>query len=427
MALTVETDRAEQFADEKALARDVEAAASYCHEIRHDMTVDADSKGWVADHVDEDELARVLEIAAEIRDRADVFVLVGVGGSNQAARAVIEGLADSVSGPRVVYAGNTLSAVAVARLIRELEGKSFYINVIAKNFETLEPGSHYRVLRDLLRRTHADDEVARRTILTGSPGSHLHDIARREGCRFLEFPHAVGGRYSAFSAVGLLPIAVAGLDPHAYLRGRSSVAGLLSADGAANGAVRYAATRHALFAGGYTTEVLAGFEPDLHYFSRWWWQLFGESEGKKHTGIYPSMAVYSEDLHSIGQYLQDGQRSLMETFISVRSPSGSVTVPPDPAFGDRFDYLDGMDFVRINRAAEESTCEAHLAGGVPCLRLVVDELDEFHFGELYYFFMVACAVSGKLFGINPFDQDGVEHYKRSMFRALGKPDAPAGR
>ena len=364
------------------------------------------------------QLDLIKEKAAEIRQNAEVFVLVGVGGSNQAARAMIEAI-QKPGGPRIVYAGNTLSACEVARVLQAIEGKSVYIDVIAKNFETLEPGSHYRVLRAAMAKRYSKEEMAKRVILTGTVGSRLEEIAKENGCTFLHFPLRVGGRYSAFTPVALLPLAVAGLDVDAYLEGGRAMEQLLAkTEGGI--AAEYAAVRHALWLRGFRVEMLTAFEPRLFWAEQWWKQLFGESEGKDKKGMLPASMINSEDLHSMGQYMQDGLRILTETFLSVDDPGASVVIEPDPDFKDGFDYLDGMDFANINRAAEKATLHANAAGGVPCVVLRLPRIDERTFGLVYYFFMVACALSGRLLGVNPFDQEGVEEYKRSMFAALGK-------
>lgn len=418
MGLILESQGAESFVDSSALEAEFRRGGALLEELLAGGTPsDRGSLGWLRCDRAAGPLAGIEEKAAEVREEAEVFVLVGVGGSNQAARGAIEALGRG-RGPRVVYAGNTLSARYLGALLEELEGKSVYLNVIAKNFQTLEPGSHFRVLRRYLEDRYGASGAARRVVVTGSRGSRLEELAGEKGYRFLDFPQDVGGRYSAFTPVALFPMAVAGLDLRAYLQGGGDQERAVSASGAENPALRYAALRNLLFRGGFLVEVLASFEPDLGYFGRWWWQLFGESEGKGGTGIYPSFAQYSEDLHSIGQYLQEGQRVLMETFLSVRDPGASFPFPGDPDSRDGFDYLEGMDFAAVNRVAEGATKAAHEAGGVPCSTVSVDRLDEYHFGQLYYFFMLACAVSGKLLGVNPFDQEGVEAYKRGMFAAL---------
>lgn len=416
--IRIEFSMAAPFAD-GALLAETEKKAALAYADLMDPSKEADVKGWLQPMEQNDAYKAMMDKAAEIREKADAFVLVGVGGSNQAARAVIKALQQDGT-PEIVYAGNTLSAPALQKVLRHLDSKrEICINVIAKNFETLEPGSHFRVLRDYLRRRYPDEDIAPRVVLTGTYGSRLEEIAKENGYTFLEFPVPVGGRYSVLTPVGLFPMAVAGIDIPKLLSGALRMKELLSTPD--NPAVRYAALRQHLYRDkGFDTEVLASFEPQLDYFAKWWVQLFGESEGKEKQGIFPTAVSYSEDLHSLGQYMQDGRRNLSETFISIDEPDGSVPVPADPDFGDRFDYLDGMDFLEINHAAEAATLRAHFEGGVPCFRVILPALNEYTFGQMFYFFMIACAVSGKTAGINPFDQEGVEAYKRSMFRMLGK-------
>lgn len=375
--------------------------------------------GWRTLETSAVQLDVIRQKAEEIRKKADVFVIVGVGGSNQAARAMIEAL-QKRQGPEIIYLGNTLSPYYISRMLERMEGKSVYINVIAKNFETLEPGSHFRILRQWLKKRYTKEEMAERIIVTGTVGSRLEEIAKENGYLFLQFPVPVGGRYSAFTPVGLFPIAAAGLDMEAFLCGVKKAMNDCVENPETNPAVGYAAARNLLYQHGYDIELLVSFEPQYAYLAKWWVQLFGESEGKNHMGIFPAAAIYSEDLHSIGQYMQEGRRNLMETFLSADNPNASVVIEADSEFGDRFDYLDGMNFDEINKIAEKATLEAHADGGVPCIRLRVEEISEETFGELYYYFMVSCAVSGTLMGVNPFNQEGVEEYKRSMFSALGK-------
>lgn len=380
---------------------------------------DAGVKGWLCPEESAVQLSRIKQKAEEVRRDADVFVLVGVGGSNQAARAVIKSVRPQTKAPEVLYAGNTLSPYELADTLTALDGKSVYINVIAKNFETLEPGSHFRVLRRYMATRYSSEELSKRIILTGTRGSLLETISGQLGSTFLEFPVPIGGRYSAFTPVALFPMAVAGLDIDAYLAGAVDMYHILS-EVPDNIAVQYAVARNLLHRSGYDIEQLAVFEPRLSWFAWWWRQLFGESEGKDGKGIFPSSAVYSEDLHSMGQYMQDGRRNLIETFLTADDPGAKLPVPNDPDLFDAFDYLNDKDFTEINCAAFEATLEAHRNGGVPCFEISIPQIDEYHFGQLYYFFMAACAISGKLLGVNPFDQEGVEEYKRSMFVKLGK-------
>ena len=374
--------------------------------------------GWMdCREATEGQMQRVREKAQEWRDIADTLVVVGVGGSNQAARGVIDAM--GAKGMNVVWAGNTLSAYELRRTLEQLDGHSIAMHVIAKNFETLEPGSHYRVLRRYMEERYDGREMARRVVLTGTEGSRLDEMAKEKGHLFLPFPKPIGGRYTAFTVVGLLPIAAAGLDMDAYLQGGMDMQQLVEKQ-EDNAAFRYAAWRNGLYAQGKNIEMLASFEPRFERMARWWRQLFGESEGKDGKGIFPAYSIYSEDLHSIGQYVQEGERRLMETFVSVEDDGACLPVPEDKAARDGFDYLDGRDFTFINKAAEQATIKAHAEGGVPCARITVERADEYAFGSLYYMMMAACAVSGQLLGVNPFDQEGVEAYKRSMFAILKK-------
>lgn len=417
MGTRIDLSRAESYLDAKELKEARTRAAAICRALYEKEDKDK-VLGWRTEEASVMQLEEIRAKAEEIRREADVFVIVGVGGSNQAARAVIEAL-PRMKGPEIVYLGNTLSPYTIRRTLEGMEGKSVYIDVIAKNFETLEPGSHFRILRQWMGSRYGREEMARRIIVTGTKGSRLEEIAKENGYLFLQFPVPVGGRYSAFTPVGLLPIAAAGLDVEEYLAGMAT-AQKDCRENEDNLAVRYGAVRQLLYRRGYDIEMMVSFEPRYGFFAKWWVQLFGESEGKEKRGIFPTASIYSEDLHSIGQYMQDGRRNLIETFVSVKDPGASVVVEACPEYKDGFDYLDGMDFAEINRAAEKATWEAHASGGVPCIRFEVDRVSERSFGELYYYFMAACAVSGELMGVNPFDQEGVEEYKRSMFAALGK-------
>lgn len=418
MAVMVDVSRTAGYLTEEIREEKTEKAAQICQSILDQEDTDQ-VLGWRTEAISAVQLPEMRQKAEEIRQDADVFVIVGVGGSNQAARAMIEALEDR-KGPKIVYLGNTLSPYYISHTLKKLEGKSVYIDVIAKNFETLEPGSHFRILRQWMSERYSREEMSKRIIVTGTLGSRLEEISKENGYLFLQFPVPVGGRYSAFTPVGLFPIMVAGLDVDAFLKGREAAEKDCRMNPGTNPAVKYAVSRNALYEAGYDIEMLTSFEPQYAFATKWWTQLFGESEGKDQKGIFPTSAVYSEDLHSMGQYMQSGRRNLIETFLSVKNPKASAVIKPDPEFGDRFEYLDNMDFDHINKAAEEATLEAHTAGGVPCIRFQVDEISEESFGELFYYFMVSCAVSGTLMGVNPFDQEGVEEYKRSMFKALGK-------
>lgn len=418
MSVSLDLSKMGLFLDDEALKAQRAKAGEICRELLKKEDTEQ-VLGWRTLETSAVQVEVMKEKAAEIRENADVFVIVGVGGSNQAARAMIEALQDR-KGPEIIYLGNTLSPYYISHMLERMEGKSVYIDVIAKNFETLEPGSHFRILRQWMKKRYSKVEMAKRVIVTGTYGSRLEEIAKENGYLFLSFPATVGGRYSAFTPVGLFPIMAAGLDADAFLEGVQKAMDDCCENPETNPATGYGAVRNLLYNKGFDIEMLVSFEPQYAYMAKWWVQLFGESEGKEKKGIFPTAAIYSENLHSIGQYMQDGRRNLIETFVSVKNPKAAVMVEPDPEFGDRFDYLDGMNFDWINKVAEGATWEAHARGGVPCIRFQVDEISEESFGELYYYFMVSCAVSGTLMGVNPFDQEGVEEYKRSMFAALGK-------
>lgn len=379
-----------------------------------------DSLGWfdVATWANEQELSAIEALAARIRKDADVFVLIGVGGSNNAARSVIEAFPDH-DGPEIVYAGNSLSPWAFQQVMKKIRGKSVYIDCIAKNFQTLEPGSAFRVLREYLYETYSE-KANERIIATGSRKSLLEDICTEHGYTFVEFPQTVGGRYTAVTAVGLLPMAVAGIDIRALVKGAADMAAELNSHkDITQAAYRYAVARNLYYNEGYRMEMLASFEPQLHWFYKWWIQLFAESEGKNDKGLYPIGGEFSEELHSVGQFLQDGSPVIFETFLHVNDPQASMVIHPDARVKDDFDYLNGKDFREINEAAYGATLNAH-SDKLPCMVLDVDQLTPYSFGEIFYFFMYTCYVSAAILGVNPFDQEGVEAYKQRMFRALGK-------
>lgn len=379
-----------------------------------------DSLGWfnIDTWANEAELTAIEELAARVRKDADVFVLIGVGGSNNAARSVIEAFPDS-DGPEIVYAGNSLSPWAFEQVMKKIQGKSVYIDCIAKNFQTLEPGSAFRVLREYLYETYGE-KANERIIATGSRNSLLEDICKEHGYTFVEFPQTVGGRYTAVTAVGLLPMAVAGIDIRALVKGAADMAAELNSHkDITQSAYRYAVARNLYYNEGYRMEMLASFEPQLHWFYKWWIQLFAESEGKDDKGVYPISGEFSEELHSVGQFIQAGSPVIFETFLHVKDPQASMVVHEDDRVKDEFDYLNGKDFSEINEAAYGATLRAH-SDKLPCMVLDVDKLTPYSFGEIFYFFMYTCYVSAGILGVNPFDQEGVEAYKQRMFKALGK-------
>ena len=378
-----------------------------------------DSLGWFS--VDKwagyEEVQKLKKLAAHIRENADAFVIIGVGGSNNAARAVIEALQtdDKV---KIIYMGNTLSPWELQKALKELEGKSVYIDCIAKNFETLEPGASFRVLRKFLSDKY-QEKANERIIATGTKGSPLEKLCQEQGYTFLEFPEDVGGRFSAMTAVGLLPMAVAGIDIEKLVSGALDMQKYLtSGEMMGNPAYQYACLRNLYYKKGYKIEILASFEPQFRWLYKWWIQLFGESEGKDNKGLFPSSGDFCEELHAMGQYIQDGAPLLFETFLDVREKNASLA-PVADMVADGFDYLNGKEFWEINKASFHATVKAHREK-LPCLILEIERLDEYAFGELFYFFLFSCYVSARILGVNPFDQPGVEAYKRWMFEALGK-------
>lgn len=419
LELTVKDQR--ELVTEEALRQAMQCNAEILRRAQAGEAKYSDSQGWldVNEWASDAILTHIEQIAADVRAHCDAFVIIGVGGSNNAARSVIEALAQQSGDTEILYAGNTLNPNALNRMLKSLEGKDYVIDCIAKNFETLEPGSSFRILRKAMTAKYGPEEAARRTICTGTYGSSLEELCKAEGYTFVPFPTNVGGRYTAMTYVGLLPMAVAGIDIRALVQGAADMQKRLH-EGAPedNLALRYACLRNLYYQKGYKLEMLASFEPQFRWFYKWWIQLFAESEGKDGKGLFPVASEFSEELHSVGQYIQDGAPLMFETFLDVTARDDSLVVESDGK-KDFFDYLDNKDFWDINKAAFGATVTAH-SQKLPCLILRVPHLDAYNFGQLFYFFQFACYVSGEILGINPFDQPGVEAYKAWMFQALGK-------
>lgn len=408
---------------ENKLTEYMEAHRNIFEHVVKGETAYASALGWfcVDEWAGSDELKRLEALAGEIRQNADAFVIIGVGGSNNGARAVIEALGNT-NGPEIIYAGNTLSPHALRQVMTRVRGKKIYIDCIAKNFQTLEPGASFRILRKYMYDTYGPEEAAKRMIATGSRGSLLESLCEAHGYTFLEFPENVGGRFSAVTAVGLLPMAVAGVNIRLLVQGAAAMEEKLKGTPVMkNMACQYAALRNIYDDHGYKVEMLAAFEPQLRWFYKWWIQLFGESEGKDGRGLFPAAAEYSEELHAVGQYIQDGTPLMFETFLDIADNGSSLVIEND-GIENEFDYLDQMDFKDMNRTAFEATMKAH-SSRLPCLIFHVDRIDAWHFGQLFYFFMMSCYLSARLLGVHPFDQPGVEAYKKWMFDGLGKPEA----
>ncbi|NND70139.1 MAG: glucose-6-phosphate isomerase [Rhodothermales bacterium] len=372
-------------------------------------------------------LEDLVQTAERIREEADVLVCIGIGGSYLGARAVIDALTEFFpvddGGPEIIFAGHHMGDAYHSQLLRYLEGKSVFVNVISKSGTTLEPALAFRFLRNWLEARFADAD--KRIIVTTDPSKGALNILQSErGYTKYVIPPDVGGRFSVLTPVGLLPIAVAGVDIQALFYGAVSKLKEIDSE-KGNDAVQYAATRVGLFEKGFSTEVLACFEPALSGIGGWWQQLFGESEGKEHTGVFPAALQYSTDLHSMGQYMQDGERKLMETFLMIDSHKSALTVPPSEDNLDGLNYISGKEVTFVNRQAYEGTSRAHRNGGVPNMTVWLDSLTPDCIGASLYFFEHAVAISGYLLGVNPFDQPGVEAYKNEMFQLLGKPEKPA--
>ena len=413
-----------------ALEEQVRAAAPLLAEAAAGEERYRDNLGWhsVEEAAGPERVDFLLEQAARVRADADAFVDIGMVCANQASRAAVKALRPE-GGPAILWAGNTISACEMARTLRELDGyQSIYIDCIAKNFDTQEPGIAFRVLRDYLSRRYVAEGAAKRIFATGPPGSTLHQLSLEQGYTFLTFPETIGGRYSVGSDVGLFPMAVAGVDIRALVQGMRDMRDtLLAAPAEETPALRYACLRRLLLEHGYRLEMLSFFEPRLDYFAKWWIQLFAESEGKEGKGLFPASVEFTADLHSMGQYIQEGARNLFETVVRFTVPQSSCLLDPVPGDHSGLDFLRGKDLRFVNEQARRGTVLAHVAGGVPNLLLTVQERTPYWAGQLVYFFEYACGLSGYLLGVNPFNQPGVEAYKTNMFALLGKPGFAARR
>lgn len=405
------------------------------HHSLHEKTgAGSDFLGWIDLPVDYDkeEFSRIQKSAEKIKSDSDVLLVVGIGGSYLGARAALEFLQHSFYNalpkekrktPQVIFIGNNISSTYMTDVMDLLEGKDFSVNVISKSGTTTEPAIAFRIFRKLLEEKYGVEEARKRIYATTDKArGALKTLADEEGYESFVIPDDVGGRYSVLTAVGLLPIAVSGSDIETMMKGAAQAREDFSnSELEENAAYQYAAVRNALYNKGKTIEMLINYEPSLQYFSEWWKQLFGESEGKDQKGIYPSSANFSTDLHSLGQYVQEGRRDLFETIIKVEKPRHEMVIEEASTDLDGLNYLAGKTVDFVNNKAFEGTMLAHTDGGVPNLVLSIPQLDEYTFGYLVYFFEKACAMSGYLLGVNPFDQPGVEAYKVNMFALLGKP------
>ncbi|TVP85165.1 MAG: glucose-6-phosphate isomerase [Alkalicoccus sp.] len=413
----------------------LQPAVEAAHHMLHEGTgAGSDFLGWVDLPVnyDKEEFGRIQKAAEKIQSDSEVLLVIGIGGSYLGARAAIEALTHTFyneldgnkrSTPQIFYVGNNISSTYVKHLMEAIEGKDVSINVISKSGTTTEPAIAFRIFRDYVEKKYGAEEARRRIYATTDKAKGaLKQLAEEEGYESFVIPDDVGGRFSIFTAVGLLPIAAAGLDIEEMMKGAADAREAYSnPDLKQNEAYQYAAVRNALYNKGNLVELMVNYEPALHYVSEWWKQLYGESEGKDGKALFPAAADFSTDLHSLGQYVQDGRRDLFETVLHVDSVKEEIQIEKAENDLDGLNYLAGETMSFVNDKAYEGTMLAHLDGGVPNLVINIPELNEYHFGYLIYFFEKACGISGYLLGVNPFDQPGVEAYKKNMFALLGKP------
>jgi glucose-6-phosphate isomerase len=388
-----------------------------------------DFLGWLDLPVnyDKEEFARIKEAAKKIREDSDVLLVAGIGGSYLGARAVVEAVKglyhnDTEDGLKIYFCGNTISPTYLNDIIKVTKGKRFSINVISKSGTTTETALAFRVLRKLLEDSVGPEEANKRIYATTDRAKGtLKQLADAQGWPTFVVPDDVGGRYSVLTAVGLLPIACAGIDIDALMKGAADAREAYSVCSKDNDAYRYAMTRNILYRKGKVVETLAAFEPDFTMMNEWYKQLFGESEGKDQKGLMPTSCIFSTDLHSMGQFLQDGSRTMFETYVDIKNTREDFYIEPLEGNFDGLNFLANQNMSVVNRKAMEGTILAHNDGGVPIGVIEVDSLDAYNVGYLIYFFWKACAVSGYLLSVNPFDQPGVESYKKNMFALLGKP------
>ncbi len=388
--------------------------------------------GWVdlPKEYDKEEFSKIKRVAKEIRKNSRFLLVIGIGGSYLGARAAIEMLENSFEKYRrdrkkrvhVLFAGNTISSTYTYELLELLKDEDFAINVISKSGTTTEPAIAFRIFKDLLEKKYGKEEARNRIfVTTDAKKGVLRELALKENYETFVIPDDIGGRFSVLTAVGLLPIAVAGLDINKMMRGANEARmAFRSQDLEKNIAYEYAVLRHLLYKKGKLVELLVSYEPNMTYFTEWWKQLFGESVGKDKEGIFPASAIFSTDLHSLGQYIQDGRREIFETILQIEKPKYDISINEDKENLDGLNYLTKMTMHEINQKALDGTLAAHIEGGVENIVISIPHLDEYAFGYLVYFFEIACAINGYLQGCNPFDQPGVEMYKKNMFALLGK-------
>ena len=432
MSINLNTNYVKNFISDKEIASIIPEVQNAFRTLVNGTGAGNDFRGWMDLPVnyDKDEFARIKHAAKKIQSLCDVLIVIGIGGSYLGSRAGIQFVKSQSynqlskkNTPDIYFAGNTISPSALSDLLHICEGKDICVNVISKSGTTTEPAIAFRVFKGILEKKYGVDGAKNRIFSTTdrSRGS-LKKLSDEMGYETFVIPDDVGGRYSVLTAVGLLPLAVSGINIDALMAGAAeAMAACHNADYDHNDAMKYAAIRNLLYRKGMATEILVTYEPSLQLFCEWWKQLYGESEGKDNKGLYPSSVIFSTDLHSLGQYIQQGVRNIFETVIDVQNAKDSVLIPYDNKNLDGLNYIAGKDLNEVNRTAMKATLMAHTDGGVPNLLLEIPDRTAYTFGCLVYFFEFACGVSGYTLGINPFDQPGVEAYKKNMFALLGKP------
>lgn len=418
--------------EEKAMMEYSQMVTKVHKELHKKANDENEFLGWIElpTNYDKEEFDRIKKAAKKIQRDSDILVVIGIGGSYLGARAVIDSLTHTFYNgmphektPQIVYAGNNLSPVYMNDLLEFVAGKDISVNVISKSGTTTEPAIAFRIFREVLETKYGVKEARKRIyVTTDKQKGALKTLANEEKYETFVIPDNIGGRFSVLTAVGLLPIAAAGIDIDKLMKGAKDAQEKYSDSNLKyNDCYKYAVLRNMLYNSGKNIEILANYEPKLHYFTEWWKQLFGESEGKDKKGIFPAGVDLTTDLHSMGQYIQDGRRELIETVLKINKNASEIKIQPDDQNLDGLNYLAGKTLGYVNNKAMEGTIQAHVTGNVPNFQVEIDKLDEENIGQLIYFFEKAVAMSGNLLGVNPFNQPGVEEYKKNMFHLLEKP------
>ena len=431
---TIKLDLKNTGISQKTIMEYKEQVENIHKELHKRANDEKDFVGWLElpTNYDKSEFLRIKKAAKKIKKESDILVVIGIGGSYLGARAVIETLTSSFNNmltekqrkyPQILYVGNNLSPNYINELIEYIGDKDFSVNVISKSGTTTEPAIAFRIFREILENKYGIDEARSRIyVTTDKERGALKTLADNEGYEKFVIPDNVGGRYSVLTAVGLLPISTAGINIDKLMQGAQNAQARYDDPNLKyNECYKYAVARNVLYKLYKNTEILVNYEPKMHYFTEWWKQLYGESEGKDQKGIFPAGVDFTTDLHSMGQYIQEGRRNLFETVISIEKTKSDITINSDEDNLDGLNYLAGKTLDYVNKKAMEGTVKAHVTGDVPNIMLSIESLDEENIGELIYFFEKACAMSGMILGVNPFNQPGVEEYKKNMFKLLKKP------